>query len=171
MPRAHFVKKAAKDNPVAKKGEPYWWWKPMVGGRGGAKRFSKTQPTRSQLTQSEYFGTAYALADESWPAVCDEASLESFKSDVEELRDNEQGKYDNLPDSLQQGSSGEQIQERIDECQAVIDEIEGIDLPDEPEDREAELPEDHECHGDFDTYGEWYDAKFEEAKENVSIPW
>jgi len=26
MARAHFVKKARKDNPVALKGESYWWW-------------------------------------------------------------------------------------------------------------------------------------------------
>lgn len=171
MARAHFVQKAAKDNPVCKKGESYWWWKPMVGGRGGAKRFSKERPSRSQLTQSEYYGTAYSLADDMWPNVNDEASLDEFKSAVEELRDNEQGKYDNLPDSLQYGSSGELIQERIDECQSLLDELDGIDLPDEPEDRDAALHPDDEDYGEYDTEGERYDAKFSEAKDNVSCPW
>lgn len=171
MPRLHFVKKALKDNPVAKKGESYYWFKPMVGGRGGMKRYFKERPSRSQMTQSEYFGTAYDLADSHWPGVNDQSSLDEFKSAVEELRDNEQEKYDNMPEGLQQGSSGETIQERIDECETLISELDSVEFPDEPEDRDAELPEDHEAHGEYDTYGEWFDAKVEEAKEGVDIPW
>ena len=38
MPRVHHVKSARKDNPVAKKGESYYWWKFRYGG----KRYSKT---------------------------------------------------------------------------------------------------------------------------------
>ena len=35
MTRAHFVKKARKDHPEGdiKKGDSYWWWAFMVGGR------------------------------------------------------------------------------------------------------------------------------------------
>ncbi len=52
MARAHFVKKARKDNPAAgiKAGDSYYWWK----FRRGGKHYSKTAPRPSQLTQSEY---------------------------------------------------------------------------------------------------------------------
>lgn len=52
MAKVHFVKSAQKDNPVAKKGESYYWWKPMVGGRGGAKRYSKDRPSTPSSEQS-----------------------------------------------------------------------------------------------------------------------
>ena len=66
MTRAHFVKKARKDHPEGdiKKGDSYWWWAFMVGGRGGPKHYSKTQPKASQLTQSEYLGSIADIQDE-----------------------------------------------------------------------------------------------------------
>ena len=39
-PRVHYVKSARKDNPVAKKGEPYYWWQSYCS----PKQFSKTPP-------------------------------------------------------------------------------------------------------------------------------
>ena len=59
MPRVTFVKKARKDNPVAKKGEPYYWWQFAFG----TKQYSKTQPARSQLTQSSFLSQLYELQD------------------------------------------------------------------------------------------------------------
>lgn len=64
MTKAHFVKKAAKDNPAVKKGEPYWWWKFMVGGRGGPKHYSATRPRPSQLTQSEFLSAIYSQQED-----------------------------------------------------------------------------------------------------------
>ena len=60
MTTAHHVKRARKTNPVAAKGEPYWWWKQRLG----AKQYSKTEPYRSQLTTDEFWKGAYYLLDE-----------------------------------------------------------------------------------------------------------
>lgn len=131
MPRVTFVKSARKDNPVAKKGESYYWWKFMQGGRGGPKRYSKERPKQSQLTQSEFWGAIYGLREshEDTPAYDDlESSAEEIKGELESIRDETQGKYDNLPDGLQQGQSGELLQTRIDSVDNAISEIEGIDF-------------------------------------------
>lgn len=149
MPRVTFVKKARKDNPVAKKGESYYWWKFRYGG----KRYSKTYPKRSQLTQSSFKSTYFDLMDDlSVPMD----SVDGFESAMTDLRDNLQELYDEcetnreaMPEHLQYSGSGEILQERMDNLETFIDAIDSIDMPDaddyddEDEDKEsmAELEE------------------------------
>jgi hypothetical protein len=123
MARVTFVKSARKDNPVAKKGESYYWWKPMVGGRGGAKRYSKERPSRSQLTQSEFLSTLYDIEDGS---MSEAQSPEDFRGVAEALRElgqEQQDKYDNMPEGLQQGDTGQMLEERASGCDSWADEI------------------------------------------------
>lgn len=129
MARAHFVAKARKDNAVAKKGESYYWWAFMVGGRGGPKHFSKTAPRPSQLTQSEFLGALYDIQDEIADLKADDglgAGVDDIAGRLRELGEEQISKKDNLPDSLQESSSGEQLQERGDACESAADELEGI---------------------------------------------
>ncbi len=134
MARAHFVTKAAKDNPVAKKGESYYWWKHMVGGRGGPKQYSKTPPKPQQLTQSDYYRSVYDLADEIAALDSDmerealREAVELIKENVETLRDEQEEKKNNLPDSLQEGPTGELLQERYDALDSAASELDAIDL-------------------------------------------
>jgi flagellar biosynthesis chaperone FliJ len=124
MAKVTFVKSARKDNPVAKKGESYYWWKPMVGGRGGAKRYSKERPSRSQLTQSEFLSALYGIEDGDMASA---QTPEEFKSIAEALRDlgqEQQDKYDNMPEGLQQGDTGQMLEERAQNCESWADEIE-----------------------------------------------
>lgn len=51
MGNIHFVKHARKDNPVAKKGESYWWWSIAYDSE---KHYSKTKPTSQQIMESYY---------------------------------------------------------------------------------------------------------------------
>lgn len=132
MARVHFVKKARKKNPVAKKGESYYWWEPMVGGRGGTKRFSKTRPKPSQLTQSDFFSTLYSAQEafeDSKPATWSElqAAKETLISDLQNLSDETQDKLHNLPEQLQSGQPGELQQGRIDALESYISEIDAVD--------------------------------------------
>jgi len=143
MARAHFVKSARKDNPVAKVGESYYWWAFMQGGRGGPKRYSKTPPTRSQLTQSEFYGTLYGLEDQvgdlkadSYETVADlEGDIESIKGELESLSSETQDKFSNMPDGLQQGDSGQLLENRSQEVDSLVGELDSIDWsePEEPE--------------------------------------
>lgn len=144
MPRVHFVKKARKDNRVAKKGESYYWWSPMTNGRGGGKRYSKEKPKPSQVTQSEFWSAVYSLQEdmeEAKPSTIEELQdmLEGWKSEVSEIRDRCQEKYDNLPEGLQAGQSGETQQGRIDAMDDWEQQLDAIDIDTDAEDKEAAI--------------------------------
>lgn len=50
--------------------------------------------------------------------------LDAIKTRVEELRDDEDNKYSNLPDSLQNSEKGEKMQEAIDNLDSASGSIE-----------------------------------------------
>lgn len=135
MPRVH-KRKAAKDYPdngIAK-GDTYYYTKMKAGPRSSRVLRSKTPFRRSQLTGSEYLGTLYDIED-------DQAKLDSLDdaSDIAEryrtLGEETQEKFDNMPDGLQEGDTGQMLQERADACEAAATEIEDLvgQAPEEPE--------------------------------------
>lgn len=133
MARAHFVKKARrayKESDI-KKGESYYWWAFRYGGM----HRSKVAPKQSQLTQSEYLSTMYSFEEEIAELVADDTlqgSVEDIVSRLRDLASEQEDKLSNMPDGLQQGSTGELLQNRADACNEAADELEGIDF-DEPE--------------------------------------
>jgi hypothetical protein len=133
MTRAHFVKKAQKDYPEfgIKKGDSYWHWAFAFG----PKYKSKTQPTRSQLTRSNFLSTLYSIEDGISNAFKEcttsddlESSMEQLISDIEELRDETQNSLDNMPSQLQDADSGQLLQERIEALESWISDLQSIDL-------------------------------------------
>ena len=131
MARATFVKRARKDNPVCKKGESYYHWKFAFG----AKQYSKTAPSRSQLTQSEFYGTLYELQDQRDEACgnlrdTDGSDFDSFKTIIEDiasqltdLSSECEGKRDNMPEGLQDSETGQLLETRCDRCQEMEGEL------------------------------------------------
>ena len=158
MPRVTFVKSARKDNPVAKKGESYYWWKFRYGG----KRYSKTRPRPSQLTQSAYFGTIRSLVEQiedfSTSSYEDIQGLkEDIMNELENLRDETQEKLDNMAEyNLEYSPTGEMLQERVDALESAISDLDMID-------EDWEFDEDEPERGDFDD-DEDGDIEFEDAK-------
>lgn len=138
MARVHFVEKARKAIPSAgiEVGDSYYWWKFMVGGRGGAKRVSKTQPTRSQTTQSDFYSAVYDLEDrisdlqiEDYATPDDlKSELDDIASEIRQLGEEQDEKFNNMPEGLQQGDTGQLLEERRDACEAWADELEAIDV-------------------------------------------
>lgn len=135
MPKVHHIQHARKDYPAigVKKGEPYYRWSIKLQ-RGGLVRMSKTPPKPSQLTVSEFYSTLYALQEQTeFSKAQDFSELQSMRDEVvgelEQLRDEQQGKLDNMPEGLQQGSTGELLQERYDVLEQAVDELNGIDIP------------------------------------------
>lgn len=56
-------------------------------------------------------------------------SLEDIKnqlSTLEEMRDEEESKFDNMPEGLQESERGEAIQEAIDKLSEVVDMLESV---------------------------------------------
>lgn len=139
MARVNFVKKARKDYPQyeIKKGESYYWWK----FRFGSKQVSKTQPKRSQLTQSGFLSQIYDIEDRIGNITedCDfESEIQDIVSELESLRDECEEKRDNMPEQLQDSGSGEILQNRYDSLDEMIDELGGIDLEVNEEDIKAD---------------------------------
>jgi len=128
MARAQIVKKARKARPEygIKKGDTYYWWK----FRFGSIHYSKTSPTRSQLTQSGFLSQLYDIQDSFEFDQNDlEGSVEAHIADIECLRDECQDSLDNMPEHLQESSSsGQLLQERIEALDNWTSELEGIDL-------------------------------------------
>lgn len=137
MPRVTHVKSARKANPRygIEVGDSYYHWAFMVGGRGGSKICSKTKPTRSQLTNSDFYKSLYGFYDDS-VTNCEPkpdvptADFDSLPDDIESLAEElrqigqeQQDKFDNMPDGLQQGDTGQMIEQRAQGCEAAADEI------------------------------------------------
>ncbi len=64
----------------------------------------------------------------------DEAGRDSIVSDLEDIRDDLQGRLDNMPEGLQQGDAGQLLQERIDALESAISDLEDIDFDDDFDD-------------------------------------
>jgi chromosome segregation ATPase len=148
MPRVHFVKKARKDNPAVKAGESYYHWSFRFGG----KRYSKTYPKRSQLTQSGFLSELYDLQDGIDDRFKDlktgedfDTALQDLISEVEGLRDECQDSLDNMPEHLQDSSSsGELLRERVDALEQWVSELDGVDTDFDEELTEDELQDEIE---------------------------
>lgn len=176
MARAHFVKKARKDYPEhgIKKGESYWWWAFMTGRRGGPKRYSKTKPKRSQLTNSEYLSTVYGYDEEAAEieaAVCDADSLRDAASSLEDLAgriretgEEQREKYENMPEGLQQGDTGQLLEARADACERIAEELESL---------ASELQQYADEHGDEEKEEEDQEADFAGEAQRITseIDW
>ena len=161
MPKVNHVKKARKDNPVAKRGEPYYWWKFRYGG----KHFSLTYPKQSQLTQSPYLTVIYECQD-AWSEVGSPdgeqvtfSEKENIVSSLQQAADSMDSVVENLRELVDQyeesatnmeeyfpgaekvdmlRDSGQACEETCDEIDNMVqsvrdasDEISGMDDPDE----------------------------------------
>lgn len=148
MAKVTHVKHARKDIPDTdiKAGDAYYWWKFRYGGI----HRSKTPPKPSQLTQSAFLSTMLdlqervgtltaGLRDGSTPCSDAESELTDIASEVRAAGDECQNSLDAMPEGLQSGSTGELLQARIEACETIADELEGIQVPDEEdEDDDAE---------------------------------
>lgn len=132
MTKVNFVKAAAKDYPQdgISKGESYYWWQHYRQSR----RLSKTKPKPSEVASSEYERTLLALVEnlnESDGSSWGEDDRDDLVSQLEDLRDAEQGKFDNMPEGFQQGDVGMQIEEHISTLDDWIGELQNIDFEEE----------------------------------------
>lgn len=124
MPRVHYVKKARKDHPGGiKKGDSYYHWKFRYGG----KRYSKTRPKRSQLTQSGFLSALWELEDSIGEGF-EYDELQDFIGELENLQMECEDSLLAMPEHLQESSwSGELLQSRIDSLEDWIGELCNID--------------------------------------------
>ncbi len=97
---------------------------------------------RSELTSSEYLAWLYDLQDTF--EINDESDVESLSEELENQVSELQDRFDNIPESLQDGDAGTLLQERIDTLESAISDLEQIDFDDieeEPDDEDADAEE------------------------------
>lgn len=139
MPRVH-RRKAAKDYPDKgiSKGEMYYQWSIKLS-RGGIVCRSKDYPRPSQLNLG-FAGQIGDLALDLEAATSPE-DMHGIAETVRELGEEQREKFDNMPEGLQQGDTGQLLEERADQCEewanaideaadaleTALDEIEGMD--------------------------------------------
>lgn len=132
MAKLNFVKSAAKDYPEKgiKKGDSYYWWQHYRQPR----QMSKQAPNPSQYASSEYERTLLSLVEQleqEDETTWGEDDRDSVVLELEQLRDSEQEKFDNMPEGFQQGDTGQQIEERITVLDDWIGELQNIDFEEE----------------------------------------
>lgn len=173
MARARQVK-ARKDYPQfgIKKGDVHWTWDLMLGPRSSKTFRQLEKPRRSQLTASEYLSTLYDIEDDLLEFDGSSDDVGELITRLEELRDETQDKFDNMPEGLQQGDTGQLLEERVnaldsaiqeledakstlEEAESTLDDLTEVDAPEEPNGE------------DFDSQDEYADAvrEFEDAQE------
>lgn len=119
-------RKANKDYPQngIKKGDTYWYVKLKLQ-RGGIVKRSLTPFKRSQLTTSEFQSALYDWEDEK-DGLGDMDNAQSLADTIREIGEEQQGKFDNMPEGLQQGDTGQMIEQRAQACEQAASDIEEI---------------------------------------------
>ena len=141
MPRVTIVKKAQKDQGSCGKcqvkikvGDGYRWWKFNFGGRYVRCLKAECAPKPSDLTRSEFYSTLYDIEDSVSAALDDfrsggeaddlASALNDAAEQLRELGQECQDKFDNIPEGLQQGDTGQLLENRAQECEGKADELE-----------------------------------------------
>lgn len=102
----------------------------------------------------------------------EDGTAEEIATALEELRDQQQDSLDNMPENLQYGDTGTMLQERIDNLDSVIEELNDISWEDceseAEEEAKQELGEEYDPeNGDFDSEEEYLEA-IEEKKTELT---
>jgi hypothetical protein len=154
MAVVHHIK-ARKDYPDQgiKKGDMYYFWEFPRGG----KFRSMERPKRSRTTQSAFYQQLWDIEDDVIAKLPADESLKDAVQDVaQQLRDLAsecQENLDNMPEGLQQGDTGQMLEERVSVLEEAADEFENIDFEDKDDDTTDE---------------EYWEQKLQEAQE-ISI--
>jgi hypothetical protein len=163
MPKVYHVKKCRKSPGKCGKcgceikvGDPYvnWSFRRSVGKAWVADtriRCDKPacKPTPKDLTSSEFMRALYEIQEHDFTNNTTQEDMESMRDDVigelESLRDETREKFDNMPEGLQQGDTGQTLEQRCEALDDVIIELQDIDI--EPQVEELKFVEDEDSNG------------------------
>ena len=106
-------------------------------------RCRKCKPTRSQMTNSDFMAVMYEYEDSFLAKVSVEDYddmediVEEAKSQLEQIRDAQEEKKENMPENLQESPTAELLQERYEALDMMIDELDSIDTSVESDDTDT----------------------------------
>lgn len=148
-------------------GESYYTW----CFYGGQPQYSKERPKPSQLTQNWFKQELYCIQEkieEFEPEDVEDVAtfVDDIRSDAESLRDECQEHLDNMPEQLQDSDSGQTLQERIDNLDSVIGDIDNFDSEFESEiEKEDDESDDEFLERQSEEKQQWLDDKMSEIQE------
>ena len=148
-------------------GESYYTW----CFYGGQPQYSKERPKPSQLTQNWFKQELYSIQEkieEFEPEDVEDVAtfIDDIRSDAESLRDECQEHLDNMPEQLQDSDSGQTLQERIDNLDSVIGDIDNFDSEFESEiEKEDDETDDEFLERQSEEKQQWLDDKMSEIQE------
>ena len=150
-PKARKEYKCSKCGEVIKVGDPYL--KGIPFRRSPVIRCTKCGLRSWELSSSDYVQGVGRVC-ECWEEDygCDENTAQSIADELSNILDTTQDSLDNMPEGLQEGDTGQLLQERIDNLYSAISDLEAIDYENI---KEGEL-------GDSN-----YDSLTDEAKEEI----
>lgn len=208
MPRVNSAKKSSRGKDIRCEacgksitaGQEYYFWEFRYGGKHNQHK-ACGMPKASQLTQSKLSAAYSAIEsaekqlndftvndadgkfdlDTAKSAPADIANiLNECASEIESVRDEYQESLDNMPDGTQDGAVGSEIQEKIENLESFVSDLQDAANDIENEEFESEDTEPEEPkREDFEDQGEHGDDQFadcmadyeaELAEYNEKIP-
>lgn len=179
MPRVHH-RKAGKDYPDQEitKGEMYYTAHVKTGPASGITIRSKDPIPASRLTQSA-FKSAWLSAEEGWCRSGKGAEdISAAAEAIREAGQEAQESFDNMPEGLQQGDTGQMLENRVSEAERVADELDSLadeleSLEDPGEMDEVEEPEQDagpDAWAEYEAWGQWQEEQDHYQTELARIP-
>lgn len=157
-----------------KAGDTYYYTKIKLQ-RGGMVMRSLTPFKPSQLTQSP-FKSGWLAMQEAWEASDkDGAAITEAAEAIRSLGEEARGSFDNMPEGLQQGDTGQMLEARADACDEKADELDGyasewddLDDPDDGYEEPVEPLGDLDSDEENEAAKEVYDSMVEEHEQAVA---
>jgi uncharacterized protein YukE len=158
------LKKAAKDYPESgiNKGDNYYFAQIKTGPRSSRTIRSRNPIPRSQLTTSSFKSQLYDIEDTAFYAVSEASDLRDIAERVRELGQEAQESLDNMPEGLQQGDTGQLLEERVNAMDGWADDIEST-----ADELESEL---QEFDDEVDAYRTWLNDPEQDENEEPDLP-
>jgi DNA-directed RNA polymerase subunit RPC12/RpoP len=125
-PKARKEYKCSKCGQTIKVGDTYLKGTPFR--RSPVIRCTKCGLRSWELSSSDYVQGVGRVCD-CWEEDygCSEDTAQSIADELDTIKDNCQDSLDNMPEGLQEGDTGQLIQERIDNLDSAISDLEAID--------------------------------------------
>lgn len=179
MPRVTYHK-ARRDYPESGivKGDMYYNARIKTGPASGYTIRSKEPIPASRLTRSS-FKSAWLGAQEEWERS--DMGADAIRAAAETIREvgqEAQGSFDNMPEGLQQGDTGQMLENRASEAERIADDLdsladdlEGLEDPGEMD--EVEEPDEYagpDAWSEFEAWGVWQEEQDHYQTELARIP-
>lgn len=181
MGKVTYIKKSRKENTCSKchkiipVGSAYWkgelyMMRPIV-------RCTKCGLRHYEVTTSDYVMTIGRLVEdwqEDFPVG--DTTAEEIISVLEETRDTCQENFDNIPEQLQDADAGSLLQERIDELEGAIYDLESMDdwnsflerAYESLDEEDTEIIDKEQEKHEGEDYSEWFDDFLKAGSETAN---